>query len=94
LIALPAGLIRGHQPSVYVWFGFAGAAALHTSILVVAFINESKPRLSLDTWPLEVLLAVLTLAAASNVISLSYDHVDQIKGGLMNKLLPTVDRML
>jgi hypothetical protein len=94
LIALPAGLIRRHQPSVYVWFGFAGAAALHTSILVVAFINESKPRLSLDTWPLEVLLAVLTLAAASNV---SYDptiDVDQIKGGLMNKLLPTVDRML
>src|SRR5262249_53052492 len=69
MIALPTGLILRHRANVGVWFGFAGSVALHSSILLVAVINESKPRLSLDYWPLEVLLAVLALAAAKRVIS-------------------------
>src|SRR5262249_34395919 len=53
MIALPTGLIVRHRANVGVWFGFAGSVALHSSILVVAAINESKPRLLLDYWPLE-----------------------------------------
>jgi hypothetical protein len=68
LIALPIGLIVRNRANVAVWFGFAGSAALHSSILIVAVINESKPRLSLDNWPLEVLLGVLALSAANHVI--------------------------
>jgi len=71
MIALPTGLIVRHRANVGVWFGFAGSVALHSSILVVAAINESKPRLWLDYWPLEVLLAVLALATANNIITKS-----------------------
>jgi hypothetical protein len=68
LVLLPVQLIVRRRAAVIIWFGCAAAAALHASILIVATINESKPRFSLDTWPLEVLLAVLALAYASNVI--------------------------
>jgi hypothetical protein len=66
LISLPVQLIVRREAKVVIWFGFAGAVALHASISMVAAINESKPRLSLDNWPLEVLLAVLALATASS----------------------------
>jgi hypothetical protein len=68
LISLPAQLIVKRRAGVVTWFGFAGAIALHSSILIVATVNESKPRLSLDTWPLEILLAALAIAAASKAI--------------------------
>jgi hypothetical protein len=74
LITLPIALIVRHRADVGVWFGFAASVVLHSSILVVAAINESKPRLSLDYWPLEVLLAVLALAAAKGVISKLISH--------------------
>jgi hypothetical protein len=69
LVALPVELTLRHRANVFVWFGFAGSAVLHSSILLVAAVNEAKPRLSLDYWPLEVLLAVLALAAVQRVIS-------------------------
>ena len=68
LVALPEELIRGHRPNLELWFGFAAAIALHASILVVAAFNETKPRLLLDTWPLEVLLAVIASIAVSRII--------------------------
>jgi hypothetical protein len=68
LISLPVQLIMRRRADVFIWFGFAAAVVLHASILVIAAINESKPRLLLDTWPLEVLLAVLALAVAGRVM--------------------------
>jgi hypothetical protein len=68
LISLPVQQIMRRRVDVFIWFGFAGAVVLHASILVIAAINESKPRLLLDTWPLEVLLAVLALAVAGRVM--------------------------
>lgn len=61
LIALPVQLIRYRRADPLLWFGFAVASALHASIVIVAAINESKPRLMLDSWPLMILVIVLAL---------------------------------
>lgn len=61
LIALPVQLVKYRQADAKLWFGFAAASALHASLVIVAAINESKPRLMLDNWPLMTLLVVLAL---------------------------------
>jgi hypothetical protein len=65
LIALPLQLILYRQADPVLWFGFAGASALHSCVILIAAINESKPRLMLDNWPLLVLLVTLGLAWAA-----------------------------
>jgi hypothetical protein len=62
LIALPVQLIIYRRGDPILWFGFAAAAALHACVIIIAAINESKPRLMLDNWPLLVLLVTLGLA--------------------------------
>jgi hypothetical protein len=71
LIALPIELALHRKPHLFVWLGFATSLTLHASILVAAALVEMKPRYVMDKWPLEVLLAVLAIAAAISPVSQS-----------------------
>jgi hypothetical protein len=62
LIALPLQLIMYRQADPILWFGFTATSALHACVILVAAINESKPRLMLDSWPILVSLVILGLA--------------------------------
>jgi hypothetical protein len=66
LIALPLQLIFYRRGDSILWFGFAAASALHACVILIAAINESKPRLMFDNWPLLVLLVTLGFAWAAN----------------------------
>jgi hypothetical protein len=68
LIIPPLELIEGGQPSLIAWFGCSAAICLHVSFLVIAFINETKPRLTLDYWPLEALVVVLAFTLGAKTI--------------------------
>jgi hypothetical protein len=62
LIGVPLSALRGNRPDAAAWFGCSAAVSLHLGFLLVAVVNETKPRLTLDYWPLEALIVVVAAA--------------------------------